>query len=76
MENPMTWGPIHKEINLADASAPSCVRAEAILKVLQATKPDITLEQVIEVVKEAQRQFDAHLCGLSLCSQVVNKLMT
>lgn len=78
MENPMTWGPIHKAINLADATAPSRdvhVRAETILKVLQETKPSITLEQVVEVIHAHQTQMDEHVCGLSLCSMIFNRFM-
>lgn len=76
MENPGTWGPIHKAINMADRGSTIRERAESVLNVLQETKPNITIEQVIAVYERQKKQMEDRICGLSLCSMIVNELMT
>ena len=74
----MSLTPLHRAINVADGgtSREPKERAQAILKVLQERKPSVTLEQVEDVIAKHQKQMEDHMCGLSLCSMLVNELMS
>lgn len=72
MENPATWTPLHKEINKAYYGASD--GASAILKVLHDHNYHVTINEVQAVINQHNEQMELHICGLSLCSMIVNAL--
>lgn len=72
MENPLSWTPLHHEINKAYYS--STDGTLAVLKVLRDHNYDVTLDQVQAVVNRHKELLDLHFCGSSLPSMIIKEL--
>ena len=77
MENPMSWTPLHKAINAAyydSTLEDDSARIHAVLKVVQAVKPEVSADMVEEIVEKHKGLIERRMCGISLCSQMVKGL--
>jgi len=69
VENPLTWTPLHHEINKVTLN-----HAEEILKILHSHNYKVTIDQVLRVVNRHKEMMQLRMCGLSLAAMIVNDL--
>ncbi len=71
MENPRTWTPLHHEVSAAFHKN----GAQGVLEVLNKNGSNVTLQQVEEVIEIHNEEIKNHICGLSLQSLIIQKLV-